>query len=106
MRTLYHGITVRLLSFILLSDFPLENDWYSLLIQYLSANLPGSFCVWAATKQAEFLHGRFVWANWDVEELAAMKEMADPGFLKMGLQSIDPVGPGYFADIMEMRKKE
>jgi hypothetical protein len=46
-----------------------------------------------------------VWANWDVEELAAMKEMADPGFLKMGLQGIDSVGPRYFADIVEMRKK-
>jgi hypothetical protein len=74
-------------------------------MQRLQANLPASFCVWAATKQAAFLHGRFVWANWDVEELAAMKEIAEPGFLKMGLQGIDPVGPGYFADIVAMNKK-
>ncbi|RFU30427.1 hypothetical protein B7463_g5894, partial [Scytalidium lignicola] len=32
--------------------------------------LCGSFAVWAATKEAEFLHGRFVWASWDVGELA------------------------------------
>jgi hypothetical protein len=33
-------------------------------------NLPGSFAVWAASKEAAFLHGRTVWASWDVEELA------------------------------------
>lgn len=43
--------------------------------------------MWAATKQAAFLHGRFVWANWDVDELLTRKgEFEDPGFLKLGLQ--------------------
>ncbi|KAF5602363.1 peroxisomal short-chain alcohol dehydrogenase [Fusarium pseudocircinatum] len=32
-------------------------------------DLPGSFAVWAASPEAAFLHGRFVWATWDVEEL-------------------------------------
>ncbi|KAK9343593.1 hypothetical protein V1522DRAFT_218672 [Lipomyces starkeyi] len=32
--------------------------------------LCGAFAVWATTKEAEFLHGRFVWAAWDVEELS------------------------------------
>ncbi|KAM0206627.1 hypothetical protein ACHAQD_005245 [Fusarium lateritium] len=31
--------------------------------------LPGDFAVWAASEEAEFLHGRFVWAKWDVDEL-------------------------------------
>ena len=35
--------------------------------------LPGDFMVWLATPQAEFLRGRFVWANWDVTEMMAMK---------------------------------
>jgi hypothetical protein len=50
-------------------------------------SLPGNFYVWAATKKAAFLHGRFVWANWDVNELIAMKPKieADKGFLKVGL---------------------
>ena len=26
--------------------------------------------MWAASKEAAFLNGRFVWAAWDVEELA------------------------------------
>ncbi|KAM0551238.1 hypothetical protein ACHAPJ_008583 [Fusarium lateritium] len=33
--------------------------------------LPGDFAVWAASKEAEFLHGRFVWAKWDIDELKA-----------------------------------
>jgi hypothetical protein len=32
--------------------------------------LPGNFAVWAASKEAKFLHGRFVWSSWDVDELA------------------------------------
>lgn len=35
--------------------------------------LPAAFTVWAATKEASFLHGRFAWASWDVEELATGK---------------------------------
>lgn len=35
------------------------------------ANLPATFMVWAASKEAKFLNGRFVWANWDVDELKA-----------------------------------
>ncbi|KAK1570233.1 short chain dehydrogenase [Colletotrichum navitas] len=31
--------------------------------------LPGNYAVWAASEEARFLHGRFVWAKWDVEEL-------------------------------------
>jgi hypothetical protein len=45
--------------------------------------LPGDFIVWLASAQAEFLRGRFVWANWDVTEMMAMKEKieADPFLL-------------------------
>ncbi|KAH7087178.1 putative short-chain dehydrogenase [Paraphoma chrysanthemicola] len=35
--------------------------------------LTGSFAVWAASKEAAFLHGRTVWASWDVDELATGK---------------------------------
>ncbi|QGJ00658.1 hypothetical protein CEK26_002102 [Fusarium fujikuroi] len=31
--------------------------------------LPCDFAVWAASEEAEFLHGRFIWAKWDVDEL-------------------------------------
>ena len=36
--------------------------------------LPGGFCVWLASPEAEFLKGKYVWANWDVEELKERKE--------------------------------
>jgi len=36
--------------------------------------LPASFIVWAASPEAEFLKGKFIWANWDVDELKAKKE--------------------------------
>ena len=53
-------------------------------------SLPGNFYVWAATSKAAFLHGRFVWTNWDVDELIAMKPKleADQGFLRVGLQGV------------------
>lgn len=36
--------------------------------------LSAHFIAWAANPQARFLKGRFVWANWDVEELKDMAE--------------------------------
>ena len=49
--------------------------------------------MWASTAQAAFLHGRFVWCHWDVEEMVAMQPrfQADPGFLRIGLQGIPPI---------------
>jgi NAD(P)-dependent dehydrogenase (short-subunit alcohol dehydrogenase family) len=36
--------------------------------------LAGQFFAWLATTEAEFLSGRFVWAEWDIEELKARKD--------------------------------
>lgn len=36
-------------------------------------SLPGGFAVWLASPAAAFLKGRFVFSNWDVEELIALK---------------------------------
>jgi len=49
--------------------------------------LPGAFAVWLASGEAGFLKGRFVWANWDVDELVARKAEVErnPDLLKMGL---------------------
>ncbi|OGM48674.1 oxidoreductase [Aspergillus bombycis] len=33
------------------------------------AELPGQFYVWLASPEAKFLKGKFVWANWDAQEL-------------------------------------
>ncbi|KAL7947977.1 hypothetical protein V8C42DRAFT_363477 [Trichoderma barbatum] len=32
-------------------------------------SLPGAFAVWCASPESESLRGKFLWANWDVEEL-------------------------------------
>ncbi|KAK7420848.1 hypothetical protein QQZ08_010249 [Neonectria magnoliae] len=42
-------------------------------LAYDDADLSGDFAVWAASKEAKFLNGRFVWATWDIDELKAMK---------------------------------
>jgi hypothetical protein len=52
-------------------------------------DLPGAFAVWAASKEAAFLHGRVVWASWDVDELAkgdVRKRMEEDGdYLRVGV---------------------
>jgi hypothetical protein len=34
-------------------------------------SLPSDFNVWLASQEAAFLSGKFLWANWDVDELKA-----------------------------------
>ncbi|KAI0846830.1 putative short-chain dehydrogenase [Daldinia vernicosa] len=49
-------------------------------------NLPAHFLVWAASKEAEFLKNKFVFAAWDVDELKARKdEIAQSPELLLGL---------------------
>ncbi|KAJ3982296.1 short-chain dehydrogenase/reductase [Lentinula detonsa] len=58
--------------------------------------LPADFAVWAASKEASWLHGRFVWAHWDVDELRADKAIStqleqEKGFLKVAVQGLGGV---------------
>jgi NAD(P)-dependent dehydrogenase (short-subunit alcohol dehydrogenase family) len=39
-----------------------------------AVDLPGHFCLWLVSSEANFLRGKFVWVNWDVDELRARKE--------------------------------
>lgn len=49
-------------------------------------SLPGSFAVWLASGEADFLAGRFVYANWDVDELKARaEEIVNSDLLKIGM---------------------
>ncbi|KZL63701.1 short chain dehydrogenase [Colletotrichum tofieldiae] len=56
-------------------------------------NLPGQFAVWAASNEAKFLHGRFVWAKWDVTELrdGPIRERIenDEEFLRVGVIGLE-----------------
>lgn len=42
-------------------------------------SLPASFSVWLASPEARFLKGKFLWANWDVDELKARAEEIEAG---------------------------
>ncbi|KAF8867044.1 NAD(P)-binding protein [Acephala macrosclerotiorum] len=57
-----------------------------LVMPFDDAKLPGDFMVWAASPEADFLHGKLVWANWDVDELKARKKEITAGpALTLGL---------------------
>ncbi|KAL7930794.1 hypothetical protein V8C35DRAFT_312208 [Trichoderma chlorosporum] len=50
------------------------------------ASLTGDFTAWLASDEASFLDGRFVWVNWDVDELLARKqEILDNNMYKTAL---------------------
>lgn len=49
-------------------------------------SLPASFNVWLASPEARFLKGKFLWCNWDVDELKAQAEEIEKGTkLSIGL---------------------
>ncbi|MCJ1315867.1 hypothetical protein MMC15_001187, partial [Xylographa vitiligo] len=48
--------------------------------------LPAAFCVWLASRESDFVKGRLVWANWDVDELKQMEqEIKEKNWLTVGL---------------------
>lgn len=58
----------------------------------LVAELAGDFVVWTASPEAKFLKGKFVWVNWDVEELKAdAKRIESTALLTLGLDGFSSV---------------
>ncbi|KAI0551126.1 NAD(P)-binding protein [Xylaria curta] len=55
-------------------------------------DLPAHYAVWAASDEAAFLHGRFTWAEWDVEELSSgeiRKRINDDSkYLRVGVSGL------------------
>ncbi|CAM1505974.1 Fc.00g116110.m01.CDS01 [Cosmosporella sp. VM-42] len=43
--------------------------------------LPGAFLVWLASREANFLKGKFVWVNWDAEELISRAQEIESSML-------------------------
>ncbi|KIK64760.1 hypothetical protein GYMLUDRAFT_240725 [Collybiopsis luxurians FD-317 M1] len=61
--------------------------------QWDKLELAGDFSVWASSPEAAWLHGRFTWANWDVEELKANAKFVtrvkeEKSFLKPGIAGL------------------
>ena len=56
-------------------------------MQWEDINLPAHFVLWLAGPESDFLHGRYLWAHWDVDELLVLKDRvaSDPFFLRIGL---------------------
>ncbi|KAL4967486.1 SDR family NAD(P)-dependent oxidoreductase [Aspergillus stella-maris] len=55
-----------------------------------SVDLPAHFLVWLASDEAAFLKDKFVWANWDVQELMARKdEIQNSVLLRVTLNGVD-----------------
>ena len=56
-------------------------------------SLPSSTAVWAASDEAAFLNGRFMWSSWDVEELASgevgKRIETDENFLRVGVHGLE-----------------
>jgi NAD(P)-dependent dehydrogenase (short-subunit alcohol dehydrogenase family) len=58
-----------------------------LLSERDEANLPASFFVWLASPEGRFLRSKYLWANWDVDELKARKEEIEgTTLLSIGMQ--------------------
>ncbi|PTB61681.1 NAD(P)-binding protein [Trichoderma citrinoviride] len=54
------------------------------------ASLTGDFTAWLGSEEASFLAGRFVWANWDCDELLARKqEIVEKEFYKTALNGAE-----------------
>lgn len=59
-------------------------------------SLPATFSVWLASPEARFLKGKFLWANWDVDELKARaKEIESTGMFDVQVVGW-PFGEGTF----------
>lgn len=57
-----------------------------MLSTFDEAGLPAGFMVWLASPEGRFLKGRYLWANWDVDELKARKgEIEESNLLEIGL---------------------
>ncbi|KAF9065539.1 short-chain dehydrogenase/reductase [Rhodocollybia butyracea] len=71
------------------------------LFKWDSFELPANFAVWAASPEASWLHGRFVWAHWDVTELKAdlrIQKLVEGkgGYLKLGVEGLGSIDASAF----------
>jgi len=68
-------------------DWTVSEEIRSLLGGFDDASLPAGFIVWLASPEARFLKGKYLWANWDVDELKAQAHMIEStNYLRIGLE--------------------
>lgn len=67
-------------------DWDWEGGVANTLGKFDDVGLPAGFMVWLASPESKFLKGRYLWDNWDVEELKARREEIDgSNLLEIGL---------------------
>jgi NAD(P)-dependent dehydrogenase (short-subunit alcohol dehydrogenase family) len=73
---------------ILETDMLAKSQASGLVVEKLDhIDLPGHFIVWLVSPEAEFLKGKLVWSNWDIDELKARREEIEgTQILTIGLQ--------------------
>lgn len=52
-------------------------DGWNLWPEFVAAKLPAHFLLWVVSKEARFLKGKYVCANWDVEEMKGMAKQIE-----------------------------
>ncbi|KAI1024298.1 hypothetical protein LB504_005526 [Fusarium proliferatum] len=76
----------------ILTDQAREKGMTERSMNWDDVSLPGAFAIWCASDEAAFLHGRFVWSAWDVEELKSgsirNKLDKDGQFLRIGVHGL------------------
>ena len=69
-----------------------EFERAGIVFPYDDIELPADFLVWVGSKAADWLAGRYVFANWDAEELVARKGEVEGGRgLTVGLRGVEGV---------------
>ena len=56
----------------------------NIIADHIIVSLPGNFNVWLASPEARFLKGKFLWSNWDVDELKAQEKDVVPTYQEEG----------------------
>ncbi|KAF5670148.1 peroxisomal short-chain alcohol dehydrogenase [Fusarium circinatum] len=76
----------------ILTDQVRDKGMAETIVNWDDVSLPGAFAVWCASDEAAFLHGRFVWSAWDVEELksGSIRDRLDKDgqFLRIGVHGL------------------
>ena len=63
--------------------------WPVCLLIYDVVELSGHFTAWLASDEAAFLKGRYIWVNWDAQELLSRKkEIEDSMLLRVLLEGV------------------
>jgi hypothetical protein len=71
----------------------------------IAVELPAHFMLWLSSGQGKkYLSGKMLWANWDVEELAAhAEEFAKEGLFTMGMTGWPFAKSGLFGQTGSVR---